>query len=137
MSGVEIQGVAHLGIRVHELSRSRAFYELLGFEFILGPVGPEPVAMMNHPSGVEINFILNAAKPDSENILMDVDEKLPGYTHVALAVASVADAQAHLAAHQIPLSGGPVDYPGGAKSIFVRDPDRNVVELYEYGSKIE
>ena len=41
-----ITGIAHVGIRVHDLDRSRAFYELLGFEFVVGPVGPEPVAIL-------------------------------------------------------------------------------------------
>lgn len=56
-----ITGIAHVGIRVHNLDRARAFYELLGFNFVIGPIGPEPVAIMTHPSGVKINFILNAA----------------------------------------------------------------------------
>ena len=56
----EITRINHIGIRVAKLDASRAFYEKLGFEFIIGPVGPEPVAIMEHPSGVNINFILNA-----------------------------------------------------------------------------
>ena len=39
-----ITGIAHIGIRVHDLARSRSFYEQLGFHFVVGPVGPEPVA---------------------------------------------------------------------------------------------
>ncbi len=44
-----ITGVAHVGIRVHELSRSRAFYESLGFKFLVGPIGPEPVTISDQP----------------------------------------------------------------------------------------
>lgn len=40
----EIKGVHHVGIRVRSLETARAFYEKLGFHFIAGPVGPEPVA---------------------------------------------------------------------------------------------
>ena len=47
-----ITGIAHVGIRVHDLDRARAFYERLGFEFVVGPVGPEPVAILSHPSGL-------------------------------------------------------------------------------------
>ena len=65
-----IVGVAHLGIRVHDLNRSRAFYERLGFEFIVGPVGPEPVAILKHPAGIEINLILNASESSQENVLI-------------------------------------------------------------------
>ena len=55
----EITRINHLGLRVKDLDVSRDFYEKLGFIFLAGPVGPEPVAIMEHPSGVNINFILN------------------------------------------------------------------------------
>ncbi len=126
---VTVTGVAHIGIRVHNLDRARAFYELLGFEFVVGPVGPEPVAILSHPSGVEINLILNAAEANADNILMDIDTKHAGYTHVALSVPGVEAAMATLAAAGFPITEGPVRFPGGSQSIFVRDPDRNVVEL--------
>ncbi len=61
-----ITGYAHVGIRVRDLSISRAFYEGLGFEFVAGPVGPEPVAILAHRSGTVINFILNAAEASPE-----------------------------------------------------------------------
>jgi lactoylglutathione lyase len=127
--GALITGVSHIGIRVHDLARARAFYELLGFEFVAGPLGPEPVAILTHPSGVVINFILNARAADAPNVLMDVPEKHPGFTHVALDVSDVQAATAALQAAGIALSGGPVMFPNGSTSIFVRDPDRNVIEF--------
>ena len=124
-----ITGIAHIGIRVHDLGRARAFYEGLGFEFVVGPVGPEPVAILAHPSGVVINLILNASQASSPNVLMDVKEKHPGYTHIALAVSDVGAVQSALAGAGITITGGPITFPGGATSIFVRDPDRNVIEF--------
>ena len=124
-----ITGVAHIGIRVHDLARSRAFYEQLGFNFVVGPVGPEPVAILAHPSGVEINLILNGSSASAPNVLMDIPEKHAGYTHVALAVNNVGEVQAKLEAMGVALSGGPITFPGGATSIFIRDPDRNVIEF--------
>ena len=85
----EIVGINHIGIRVTNLDQARDFYEQLGFVFVAGPIGPEPVAIMEHPSGVTINFILNADSGISENILMDVPERHPGYTHVALDVNNI------------------------------------------------
>ena len=76
----QISGIAHIGIRVYALERARTFYELLGFNFVIGPIGPEPVAIMSHASGIEINFILNAANDFAENVLMDIPEKHAGYT---------------------------------------------------------
>jgi len=128
-----ITGVAHLGIRVRDLDTSRKFYEVLGFEFVIGPVGPEPVAILKHPGGVEINLILNSTDDPPSNVLMDVDAKHAGYTHVALRITDVDAAKAILDAAGIPLSGGPNNYPNGAKGMFIRDPDRNVVELYQPG----
>lgn len=124
-----ITGIAHVGIRVHELSRARKFYETLGFEFVAGPVGPEPVAILRHPSGVVINLILNAASASGPNVLMDVKAKHPGYTHIALAVTDIRAIQAALESAGIAITEGPVTFPGGTIAIFVRDPDRNVLEF--------
>ncbi len=126
-----ITDIAHLGIRVHDLERSRRFYALLGFELTAGPMGPEPVAILQHPSGVEINLILNAANAEATNVLMDVAEKHPGYTHVALAIRDIEKAKAFFEDRGIAITGGPNTYPGGARGMFVRDPDRNVIELYQ------
>lgn len=124
-----ITGIAHIGIRVHALDRARAFYELLGFNFVIGPIGPEPVAIMSHPSGIEINFILNAADTSTQNVLMDVKEKHPGYTHIALSVKNVLEVQSVLTSAGVTITEGPITFPGGSISIFVRDPDRNVIEF--------
>ena len=137
MTNTTITGVAHLGIRVLELERSRAFYEKLDFTFVIGPIGSEPVAIMRHASGLEINFVLNADKNVDANILQDVPEKHPGYTHVALGVADLEAAMAHLKEVGIPIKSGPVTYPGGAQGIFVRDPDFNTIELYQHAPQSE
>ena len=130
---VTITGIAHVGIRVHDLERSVLFYQHLGFVKTAGPVGPEPVAILEHPSGIELNLVLNAARPDATNILMDVPEKHPGITHVSLLCPDIMAAKASLEAAGIPLSGGPVQFTPTAKGIFVRDPDRNVIELLQRG----
>ena len=52
-SPIPILGLAHIGIRVHDLERSVRFYELLGFTKTAGPIGPEPVAILDHPSWAE------------------------------------------------------------------------------------
>ncbi|WP_370979769.1 VOC family protein [Agaribacterium sp. ZY112] len=126
-----ITRVNHIGLRISELERSRVFYSKLGFDFVAGPLGPEPVAIMENEHGININFILNAKQDEPLNHLMDVAEKYTGYTHVALEVDSVAQMQSDLAEQGIELSGGPMHHPTGS-SIFIRDPDRNVIEFVEY-----
>ena len=133
MSPIPIAGLAHIGIRVHDLARSVRFYELLGFTKTLGPVGPEPVAILDHPSGVELNLILNAPSESEPNVLMDVPEKHPGITHFALLCPDILAAKARLEAAGFPLSGGPVRFSPTAQGIFVRDPHRNVIELHQRG----
>ena len=129
----EITRINHLGIRVRDLATSRAFYEKLGFVFLAGPFGPEPVAVMEHPSGININFILNAGDDAStENLLMDVLEKHTGITHVALEISSRDAVRAQLEALGIPITET-VDLPDGTQFFFVRDPDGNVIELHSPG----
>ena len=91
------------------------------------------MAILDHPSGVEVNLILNAPNADAPNILMDVAEKHAGITHFALLCPDILAAKARLEAAGIALSGGPIRFGPGAQGIFVRDPDRNVIELHQRG----
>ena len=127
----EITGINHIGIRVANLAASRKFYEQLGFEFIAGPIGPEPVAIMEHPSGVNINFILNADSDISNNILMDVPERHPGYTHVALDVSDIGAIENNIKTLGIKITEGPITLPDGSIMLFIRDPDKNVIEFHQ------
>jgi len=128
---ITISGLAHIGIRVHDLERSVCFCALLGFTKTAGPIGPDPVAILDHPSGVELNLVLNAPNANEPNVLMDVPEKHPG--HFALLCPDIVAAKERLEAADFPLSSGPVRFGPGAQGIFVRDPDRNVIELHQRG----
>lgn len=127
----EIIGINHIGIRVTSLESARKFYEQLGFEFIVGPIGPEPVAIMEHPSGVNINLILNADSGIQNNILMDIPEKHPGYTHIALDVNNISEIQKSVEALGINITEGPITLPNGGIMFFVRDQDANVIEFHQ------
>jgi lactoylglutathione lyase len=125
---VAIERVAHIGIRVRDLDRALAFYGVLGFSLSHRAQGDDVVIIRN-PQGMEINLIFNANAGDpTTNILMDVGEKYPGYTHVALYVASIPATIAALKANDIGITQGPVKFGGGV-SVFIRDPDRSVIEL--------
>lgn len=127
----QITGINHIGLRVRSLDTARAFYEHLGFEFIVGPVGPEPVAVMEHPSGININFILNATSDAApSNVLMDLPEKHPGFTHIALEIDDLDAVQRQLAARGIAITETE-NMPDGTVFFFVRDPDGNVIELHK------
>lgn len=135
-SEIDIERVDHIGIRVRELDRALAFYRVLGFE-LRHKVDFDDVAIVTNRRGVEINLILNAAK-DEPNILMDVPVKHAGYTHVALRVASIAATIEALKVNGVVITQGPVSFgEDGGVSVFVRDPDRNVIELRGQRETIE
>lgn len=61
---------------------------------------------------------------------MDSETKFPGLTHLALRVDSIAKAIKYLKANGIVITQGPVEFGrDGHISIFIRDPDRNTIEL--------
>ena len=125
---VAIDRVDHIGIRVRDFERAMAFYQILGFE-LRHRVEFDAVAIIRNSQGGEINLILNA-KEDEPNILMDVPVKHAGYTHVALHVASIGETIEVLKASDIKITQGPVSFgEDGGVSLFVRDPDRNVIEI--------
>lgn len=127
---MEITGVNHIGIRVSDAARSEAFYAKLGFEVTMRHP-PASVVILRNAHGIEINLIVNAdAAFDGTNVLMDAAPKRAGYTHVALGVPSMQDTMRSLEQLGIPISDGPVKL-GNGHSLFIRDPDRNVVELRE------
>lgn len=127
----QITRINHVGLRVRNLDQARAFYEKLGFKFIVGPIGPEPVAVMEHPTGININFILNASADASEdNILMDVSERHTGFTHIALEITDRETVERYLDKVDIPITET-VELPNGTVFFFVRDPDGNVIEFHQ------
>ena len=128
---LDIEKVDHIGIRVSDRAVSVAFYERLGFRTLsdTGFDRGHPI-IMQHPSGVVLNLLGPADTPNDRNILMDVDEKYPGITHVSFRVASLDAAKAFLAEHGIPLSGQ-FSFKD-LRAAFIRDPDCNVIELDAY-----
>jgi len=129
----EITRINHVGLRVRDLEISRNFYEKLGFQFLAGPVGPEPAAIIEHPSGVNINFILNASKDAPQNnILMEKEMKYPGYTHIALEITDAESVSRQLEDLGLKITER-VQY-NGAQFFFIRDPDDNVIEFHQPAS---
>lgn len=128
---LNIEAVNHVGIRIVDRHRSVAFYANLGFELLqdAGFADGHPI-IMKHPSGVVLNLLGPATTTEATNILMDVDEKYPGYTHIALTVASLDAAKAFMKQNNIQITGS-FSF-GNMSAVFIRDPDRNVIELDAY-----
>jgi len=129
-SSLRVSAIDHVGLRVLDAARAEAFYARFGFRVTYRDA-TAPVVILRNEAGVELNLIVNAeARFAGRNALMDEADKRAGITHLALRVASLDAAQAALAAHGEVITEGPVRL-GGALSLFVRDPDRNVIELRE------
>ena len=128
---LNIEAVNHIGIRVSNKNVSVHFYKTLGFEVITDTGFEEghPI-IMRHPSGVILNLLGPTTTSTGDNILMDVEEKYPGYTHIALTVSSLEVAKQILSKNSIELTGS-FSFKG-MSAIFFRDPDRNVIELDAY-----
>jgi len=115
--------------KVDHLDRALAFYATLGFK-IEHEVDFDAVTIIKNAEDVELNLIVNGVdKTGGKNILMDMPDKHPGLTHVAFRVADIKAAMATLKENAIQISQGPVTFGDGHVSVFVRDPDRNVIEL--------
>ena len=127
---INIDRVDHIGIRVADLDRAKTFYEIFGFKQIHA-ADNDAVVVMKNADDVEINIIFNANNAnDDKNILMDVPDKYPGFTHVAFRVTSIADTINALNENGIEITQGPVSFGNdGHVSVFLRDPDRNTLEL--------
>ncbi len=125
--------VDHVGIRIRDRDRSVAFYGQLGFELVAdaGFDDGHPV-ILRHPSGLVLNLLGPSTVEKDENILMDVDARYAGYTHIALQDSSLERTEAMLEELGIEITGG-FEFKG-MRAIFVRDPDRNVIELDGYDS---
>ncbi len=127
---INIELIDHLGIRITERDRALTFYKVLGFE-VLTEVDFDAVIVIKNANQVELNLVVNGEDlTGGKNILMDVPEKHPGLTHVALRVSSIVDTIKTLNDNDIKINQGPVTFgKDGHVSVFVRDPDRNTIEL--------
>ena len=125
----QILSIDHIGIRVTNRDASRAFYAQFGFvetDYFQADQANE----MQTASGVRINLIMNGAKRlQNKNILLDEPIKYPGITHLALVVEDLIALQTWLQANKIAITEGPVQLSPRRITLFIRDPDGNVLEF--------
>ncbi|MDG6774833.1 VOC family protein [Thiomicrorhabdus sp. ZW0627] len=130
---IRVSGLAHIGVRVSDFEDSINFYLQLGFKKIRDDQ-EECVVVLKHPCGVEIN-LLDSVTFDNfgRNVLMDETLRYAGFTHMALQVKDIYQAETATRSMGIEITEGPVTFGDGSIAIFFRDPDRNVIELSQPG----
>ncbi len=85
---------------------------------------------METSSGVRINLIMNGAKLlNNKNVLQDEPIKYAGFTHLAFVVNDLSELQTWLQANKIAITEGPVQLSPRRITLFIRDPDGNVLEF--------
>lgn len=121
----------HVGIRVSDFERSKAFYRE-----VLGVLGIELLYEQEFPDGAVAGF-----GRDLSGFFIASGRPLRGETHLAFAAASQADVNAFYA---VALSMGGQDngppgprphYRAGYYAAFVFDPDGNNVEAVHIGQE--
>ncbi|MES0883633.1 VOC family protein [Roseibium sp. SCP14] len=132
---LDIANFDHIGIRISDREISVAFYEALGFKQVAdgGYDNGHPLVML-HPSGININLLGPATANRGHNVLMDETSKSPGITHLALKVKDAETTEAFVKEQGIAITGRREFR--GTKTIFIRDPDRNVLELVGPGPSV-
>ena len=123
----KILSIDHVGIRITDRDVSRAFYEKLGF-VETAYFQADQANEMETSSGVRINLIMNGAKR-LNNILLDEPIKHPGITHLAMVVSNLSELQTWLQANKIAITEGPVQLSPRRITLFIRNPDGNVLEF--------
>ena len=132
---IDITNFDHIGIRISDRETSVTFYQLLGFELLAdgGFDNGHPLVML-HPSGININLLGPATAKPGENVLMDEPLKYPGITHLAVKVKDAELTEEFMKTNNIAITGRREFR--GTSTIFIRDPDRNVLELIGPGPSV-
>ncbi|MGB1092419.1 MAG: VOC family protein [Oceanobacter sp.] len=124
-----IRAFDHVGIRVSDRTRSVAFYQRLGFQQTANFPDYEANEMESQ-DGVRINLIFNAARlADGKNPLLDQPIKLPGITHAAFVVDDLYVLKSWLDEQGIQITEGIKRIGPRRITLFIRDPDGNVLEF--------
>lgn len=119
----------HVGIRVSDRQQAVAFYEQLGFKEVRRFEKYE-ANEMETPDGVRINLIFNATRlSHGRNVLLDEPVKLPGMTHPAFVVDDLYALKDWLDQAGIEITEGIHRLGPRRITLFIRDPDRNVLEF--------
>ena len=130
----KVAQIDHVGIRVTDRNVAQDFYMRLGFRLDPDEESPQGRSCgLINDAGARINLIYNGrTPPQSKNVLLDVPDKWPGYTHAAFIVDDIDQLVSWLTNRGIEITEGPSIFGHGRRKVcFIRDPDGNVIEFDE------
>lgn len=124
---MEITGIDHIVLTVEDVEETVAFYERLGGEGITFDGGRRGIAFGDqkinlHPADDIYTPHANTPEPGTDDFCLIVTDP-------------IKDVQAELEANGIEIIHGPTEKVGALgslHSVYVRDPDGNLVELARY-----
>ncbi len=122
---INITSLDHLVLTVASIDRTVEFYtRILGMEKVV--FAGKRVALRFGRQKINLHQA-------GEELAPHASQPLPGSADICLLTdAPLADALAHLNAHHIPVIEGPVQRTGASGrllSIYIRDPDQNLIEI--------
>lgn len=130
-----IRRVDHLVLTCRDVAATIRFYtEVLGMEEVTFGAGRK--ALVFGRQKINLHAAGQAAQGGAGSVLATAARPTPGSADLCLVVSETpAAVVAHLAACGVPVEEGPVARTGALgpiQSVYVRDPDGNLIELAHY-----
>jgi catechol 2,3-dioxygenase-like lactoylglutathione lyase family enzyme len=127
---MNVDRIDHVVMTVTDLDATCDFYtRVLGMRVVTFAGGRKALAFGRQ----KINLLVAGREFEPK-----ADRPTPGSVDLCLITTVPLDAvQAHLAACNVPIVEGPVDKTGAMgpiRSVYFRDPDRNLIEVSTYGT---
>ncbi len=126
-----VTGIHESSLYVADLERSAAFYrEVLGFQEIARDLSRH--IFLRAGNDVLLLFDASATRRSTRGVPTHGGE---GELHVAFDIPpeAIDEWRAFLEAADVPIEAE-ISWPGGGRSLYVRDPERNSVELVSRGT---
>ncbi|WP_334328763.1 VOC family protein [Companilactobacillus sp. HBUAS59699] len=128
---MKIKNIDHLVLTVHDISKSCDFYsKVLGMEVIT--FGENRKALKFGSEKINLHQVGHEFEPKAAS-------PTPGSADLCLIVADdIGSVTKYLNKHSIQIEQGPIEKNGAngkIESVYIRDPDLNLIELSNYKQK--